>query len=397
MSNLNASFTHIELSKLSELFEKVYVFHELNNDLNFSFENIEIIQIKQPSSIEKLIFSLKKITLVTKIIFQDLFSENTSISYFRSIKPRILSLVSNFFISEKISKEFNFDNNDFLYSFFSYDIALIPVGLKKIHPFLKFITLTHQRDLYEEFEPKSFKLAFRKLIFSNANLILSVSKDGVKYLKEKHPFFTSKFQCYYLGSKNNISTVLSKKRKSEDVLIVSCGSCIKRKSIHKIPKLILSIRDNYNINIRWIHFGENPSSTYHEFFTEISKLENEDNISFEFKGRVSNENIHSFYLNNEISFLLNVSSGEGLPFSIIEAMSYGISVISTDIGGCREIINNENLLLKMDFSEKDFIYCYEYLIKNSKEIKSLNFKNWKAKFSYDKSKTSLTEILKNLN
>ena len=219
----------------------------------------------------------------------------------------------------------------------------------------------------------------------------------MKYLKEKHPFFTSKFQCYYLGSKNNISTVLSKKRKSEDVLIVSCGSCIKRKSIHKIPKLILSIRDNYNINIRWIHFGENPSSTYHEFFTEISKLENEDNISFEFKGRVSNENIHSFYLNNEISFLLNVSSGEGLPFSIIEAMSYGISVISTDIGGCREIINNENLLLKMDFSEKDFIYCYEYLIKNSKEIKSLNFKNWKAKFSYDKSKTSLTEILKNLN
>ena len=51
---------------------------------------------------------------------------------------------------------------------------------------------------------------------------------------------------------------------------------------------------------------------------------------------------------------INVSSTEGIPVSIMEAMSFGIPVIATAVGGTPEIVNNENgYLLSKDPSAKE--------------------------------------------
>jgi len=49
-----------------------------------------------------------------------------------------------------------------------------------------------------------------------------------------------------------------------------------------------------------------------------------------------------------------VSASEGVPVSIMEALSFGIPVIATDVGGTGELISNKNgLLIPKDFeSEK---------------------------------------------
>ena len=39
---------------------------------------------------------------------------------------------------------------------------------------------------------------------------------------------------------------------------------------------------------------------------------------------------------------INVSSSEGVPVSIMEAMTFVISVITTDLGGNTEIVNEQN-------------------------------------------------------
>ena len=39
---------------------------------------------------------------------------------------------------------------------------------------------------------------------------------------------------------------------------------------------------------------------------------------------------------------INLSSSEGIPVSIMEAMSYGIPCIATNVGGTCEIVNNKN-------------------------------------------------------
>ena len=53
---------------------------------------------------------------------------------------------------------------------------------------------------------------------------------------------------------------------------------------------------------------------------------------------------------------MNVSLNEGLPVSIMEAISFGIPVIATDVGGTSEIVRDgfNGYLLSKDFSDEDF-------------------------------------------
>ena len=59
-------------------------------------------------------------------------------------------------------------------------------------------------------------------------------------------------------------------------------------------------------------------------------------------GRRDNKEIYTYYTEHRPDLFINVSSSEGVPVSIMEAMSFGIPVIATNVGGNGEIVNNEN-------------------------------------------------------
>ena len=56
---------------------------------------------------------------------------------------------------------------------------------------------------------------------------------------------------------------------------------------------------------------------------------------------------------------MNVSESEGIPVSIMEASSFGIPVIATNVGGVGEIVENgyNGLLLNKDFLNRDLSVC----------------------------------------
>jgi glycosyltransferase involved in cell wall biosynthesis len=394
MDSLKSSFTISEINKLSELFEEVYVFYFIaDGDIKFP-ENVTTIKIENNLNFNKLKIFMYNFFLICEIFLKDTFSKHTSLSYFFNFRLRLSYLVKYLSYFKFISKYFNFNENDYLYSFFTYEFALIPSFIKKYNPKVNFISLTHGRDLYEYIEPKTNKLSYRNFIFSNSDKVLSVSKNGTDYLKNRYPEFSYKFKIYHLGTKN-ITNKLEKSKSSNEIVIVSCSHIRKVKSVHEIPNLLISLNKFTDFKIKWVHFGSLPKNNYNLFYKELKKIDNYQNISCNLNGRTPQKLIFDFYDSQFVDFFLSVSKSEGLPVSMIEAASFGIPIISTDVGGCREIIKNKNLLLKSDFSVKDFISCYEYLNKNSKEIKYLNLKNWKDNFSFEKSKKSLLEILKN--
>jgi len=65
-----------------------------------------------------------------------------------------------------------------------------------------------------------------------------------------------------------------------------------------------------------------------------------DPIEWTFKGQVSNEAIIRFYREQRPHLFINVSSTEGLPVSIMEAMAHSVPVIATDVGGTNEIVHD---------------------------------------------------------
>ena len=68
-------------------------------------------------------------------------------------------------------------------------------------------------------------------------------------------------------------------------------------------------------------------------------------------GQVSNREVISYYMNNHVNLFINVSESEGIPVSIMEAISFGIPVIATDVGGTSEIVIDgfNGLLLNKTF------------------------------------------------
>jgi len=85
---------------------------------------------------------------------------------------------------------------------------------------------------------------------------------------------------------------------------------------------------------------------------------------------MTQEEIFSFYRNQAVTWFVNVSESEGIPVSIMEAMSFGIPVIATNVGGSSEIVrNNKNgYLLEKEFKIATLLECIldrqkEYIIK----------------------------------
>jgi len=76
-----------------------------------------------------------------------------------------------------------------------------------------------------------------------------------------------------------------------------------------------------------------------------------ENIKAELKVQVSHNELMNFFRSNPIDLFLNVSSSEGVPVSIMEAMSFGIPVIATNVGGTSEIVSERTgLLINADFT-----------------------------------------------
>ena len=57
-----------------------------------------------------------------------------------------------------------------------------------------------------------------------------------------------------------------------------------------------------------------------------------------FMYRQPNKAVLDFYRTHHVDLFINLSVYEGLPVSIMEAMSFGIPVLATDVGGTSEIV-----------------------------------------------------------
>ena len=90
------------------------------------------------------------------------------------------------------------------------------------------------------------------------------------------------------------------------------------------------------------------------------KLGKKQNVTYEFTGKLENIEVHKFYRDHYIDLFLNVSESEGLPVSIMEAMSYGIPAMATDVGATKEIVRKEELLLPKDLTPEELVEKIEW-------------------------------------
>ena len=188
---------------------------------------------------------------------------------------------------------------------------------------------------FDEFQVKNygFSISLQKKVRS-----FSIKKSDIVVTPSQH----LKNFILNLGFKNKIEIINNGVFIPEEntniftndqINITIVSRLVSHKNIKKIIRAISDLNDPLiYLNI----IGDGPE------LNQLQKISlesnNKDNIIFH--GKLNRDEIDHIFLNSDI--YIQASNYEGLPHSLLEAMSYGIPVLCTPVGECKEILGNED-------------------------------------------------------
>jgi glycosyltransferase involved in cell wall biosynthesis len=222
------------------------------------------------------------------------------------------------------------------------------------------------------------------------NCSISNSKAGVIWHKaggfKKNIYFIP--NCYPL-----LVNLINREKQKKTIQIISVGRFVEQKNyglaLDSIKLCVNKLKDTeYNIKYTIVGYGE--------LEIQIREMIKQMGIENFVEIVINPSNINDYYIASDI--YLCTSKFEGMSNSIMEAMSYSLPIVATNVGGNPELVyNNENgnlttenavdisssllsfilssdlrnksgkrsfELLKNNFSEKAFFKEYELILKN---------------------------------
>lgn len=263
------------------------------------------------------------------------------LNYFEEKSQRIYkSIIENGFIDILTLKPY------IIYSYWFFTTARVGILIAKYNNPYKLITRAHGYDLYTYRNPIKY-LPYRTLFLNKYNMILPCSNNGTKYLRKLYPELSNNVNTAFLGTKD---CGIGKSSSDGVFRIISCSRV---EPVKRLEKLVdaLSVLDNDSLQIEWIHVGDGSRYDKLKKYTK-SKLKN---IKTLFYGNMKNQDVMELYATKPFDLFLNVSSSEGLPVSIMEALSFGIPCVATDVGGTSEIVIDgiTGKLIPSDFNDSE--------------------------------------------
>lgn len=218
------------------------------------------------------------------------------------------------------------------------DTSAVALGyLKRIKPQIETVARFHGWDLYEERALEAY-LPLRTATWRSLDFLVPISQHGVDYLKAKDGAGSPhNFRLAYLG--------VSKAKKFPEYTVDSCVqliSVINTSEVKRLDRLISVVNYlNTRINLKWTLVG-----IPHENLELLcSRMHVRPIGNCYCPGVLSNEEVIRLYEEKSFDALLSLSDSEGVPFSMMEAMVHETPVLSTDVGGVSELVQQDRGLL----------------------------------------------------
>ena len=207
---------------------------------------------------------------------------------------------------------------------FWLNAAVLGAALAAARPL---ICRAHRADLYAEHAPQAF-LPLQQMTLAHVDRAFFISAHGLRYAQACYPTLAHRFTLARLGVDAAPSATPSA---GPTLHLVSCSTL---QPIKRLSVLIDALRA-CAFPVVWTHLGDGPLRAR----LQRAARQLPPHITVRWLGAVPHAQVLTYYATHPVDLFINVSASEGLPVSVMEALSCGVPVVAPDVGGMGEVIS----------------------------------------------------------
>lgn len=238
-----------------------------------------------------------------------------------------------------------------------------------------FVSRFHgQWDLWEEEYGNYAPL--RSRIADSLDAAVFISEKGEKYFHGHYPECNT--QISRLGTQD-VGTI--KMRSTDGIIrVLSCSSVYPLKRVDLILKSVVElakVRD-----VEWTHLGGGEN---YKMLKTQAEYEQNKHLKINLPGQMPYSDVMKYYKNNQFDVFVNLSTNEGIPVSIMEAISCNVPIVATNVGGTSEIVDEQTgKLVGENPTPEEVANAIEYLFDNREKYQPREFwlRNYVAEKNY---------------
>ena len=238
--------------------------------------------------------------------------------------------IKAYFLSKKLS---NRNKYDLCHCWFGWPSGIIGYLLRKRFPY---IVALRGSDVpgYSARLKKLDKFIFRPLskrIWRRARFVIANS-EGLKRLALKT--LNRQIGVIYNGVDTDKFKPVKNKKVNKRKIIISTGRLIQRKGYGYLIKALQGLKDKFRV----VLIGDGNLTA------ELANLAERLDVDVDFQGRKNQDQIIKEFESADIFALPSLN--EGMSNSVLEAMACGLPIIATDVGGSKELVKGNGIIIK---------------------------------------------------
>lgn len=216
-------------------------------------------------------------------------------------------------------------------------------------------------------EAPTLKKRLIKKAYTKCSLLIALSNEWKENLSMIVP--DDKIKVINNFSCLNEDAIMNKTIEKDNKQILFLGEIGKRKGCYDIPKVVAKVCEAMP-NVKFILGG---TGEINEIKKNLIELGIDKNI--EFPGWVRGEQKDKFLRTSDIFFL--PSYNEGMPMAILDAMGYGLPIVSTNVGGIPKIVSDdENGYLFEPGDVDGFVRGLINILKDNKKLQTFSKRSY---------------------
>ncbi len=200
----------------------------------------------------------------------------------------------------------------------------------------KVVSRVHGYDLYETRRDYGY-MPLKRQFIAAFDAVFALSREARTYLQRTYGAPPDNIRVSPLGVP--LASTLARPSPAGCLHVVSVASCMRVKRLDRMIGALRLFAGRYrDTRIAWTHVGGGPLLEETRALAE-RELGGLPNLEFAFTGELPHHAVAALYRDAPVDMLVNTSESEGVPVSVMEAMSAGVPVVAPDVGGISSLVS----------------------------------------------------------